>query len=532
MKLSSRVWILISSAILGMVVLGAVALYELRGVLHEERNAQLAILVELAHSAVSAAHEREKAGEMTREEAQQLAARTLGAFRKGDRYFWARGYGSDVNTIHPNPKRVGVVDEGGKEKGVQYRAALEGKTIGYLLAEGTRPGVKEKVPKLYAVTRFEPWDWIVGYGDYVDDLNATFRRNASVFAVIALLVVIGVAALALGISRTIFRQLGGEPRYASRIAVGVAGGDLSQEIAAGGGEDSLLHSMRTMQEGLRAMVGRIRAASEQITDTASGLKRRMDEVSQGAQQTSRAAASTAAAVQQMSSSIDQVSASARETEDDSRRAANLATQGEGLAVDAANEIRGIASGVDEAAAVVRGLVDRSREIDSMSGVIREIADQTNLLALNAAIEAARAGEQGRGFAVVADEVRKLAERTGAATQEITRTIRAIQGDTSTAANQMDRVREQVNAGVQLAENAASALREINQGAMATLEKTRGVAHATGEQSVTSASMADNVERIAAMVEAADASVSAAVDEVRKLDALARELHEVAVGFKV
>ena len=532
MKLSSRVWILISSAILGMVVLGAVALYELRGVLQEERNNQLAILVELAHAAVTAAHEREKAGEMSREEAQLLAAKTLGAFRKGDRYFWARGYGSDVNTIHPNPKRVGVIDEGGKEKGVQYRAALEGKTVGYLLAEGSRPGVKEKVPKLYAVMRFEPWDWIIGYGDYVDDLNATFRRNASVFAAIALLVVIGVGVLALGISRTIFRQLGGEPRYASRIAVAVAGGDLSQAIVAAGSEDSLLHSMRTMQEGLRAMVGRIRDASEQVTGTAGGLKRRMDEVSQGARQTAEATASTAAAVQQMSSSIDQVSASARETETDSRNAADVATRGEHLAVEAANEIRGISSGVEDAATVVRGLVERSREIDSMSGVIREIADQTNLLALTAAIEAARAGEQGRGFAVVADEVRKLAERTGAATQEITRTIRAIQADTATAANQMDRVRDQVNAGVQLAENAATALREINLGAMATLDKTRDVAHATREQSTTSASIANNVESISAMVDAADASVRAAVEQVRQLDALARELHEVAVGFKI
>ena len=234
----------------------------------------------------------------------------------------------------------------------------------------------------------------------------------------------------------------------------------------------------------------------------------------------------------MTVSIDSISTSARETESNSQQAFDLANRGEGLVTEAAGEIQNIASEMEEAATVVRSLVARSREIDSMSAVIREIAEQTNLLALNAAIEAARAGEQGRGFAVVADEVRKLAERTAVATKDITQTIHAIQRDTDTAATRMDGVRTLVERGVTLSEQAAEALREISGGAQATLEKTREVALASKEQSQASNSIAGNIERIAQMVDASDAAVRAALAQVRELDQLASELHDSAASFKL
>jgi methyl-accepting chemotaxis protein len=234
----------------------------------------------------------------------------------------------------------------------------------------------------------------------------------------------------------------------------------------------------------------------------------------------------------MTVSIAHISSSARETEENSQLSAELATTGEKLANDAANGIRRISSDIGETADLIRGLVVRSREIDTMSTVIKTIADQTNLLALNAAIEAARAGEQGRGFAVVADEVRKLAESTGRATQDITKTIHAVQLDTDVAASRMDGVSGQITLGVELAEKAAQALRDIKAGAQATLEKTRDVANAAREQSEASNSIAVNVERIAQMVEESDASVRSANAEVRQLDDLARELKQSAEKFKL
>ncbi|WP_434514168.1 methyl-accepting chemotaxis protein [Dechloromonas sp. ARDL1] len=532
MKLRTRILMLVIAAMLGLASLSLVALYELKSMMMDERRKELSDIAELAHASLTKIHEREKAGEFNREDAQKLARQTLGSFHKDDRYIFARGFSDDVIQIHPNPKRVGFVDKDGKAKGDQYRAALSGVRIGYLMGEGTRPGVTEKVPKLYAVIKFEPWDWMVGYADYVDDINTLFWQNISLFLTICSSVIAVVGILAFRLSRVILGQLGGEPAYASRLAEAVAAGDLTGEIEVRGADSSLLGSMRSMQDGLRQMVGRFRSASEQLAASSGSLKQHMDRVRLGTRQTTEATNSTAAAIQEMSASVENISESAHQTEGNSQSAVTLACHGEQLAVDAASEIRRISVNMDAATSVVQNLVQRSHEINSMSGVIRDIADQTNLLALNAAIEAARAGEQGRGFAVVADEVRKLAERTAAATQDITNTIHAIQGDTGTAASHMEAVRHQVLVGVDLAEKAAGALREISAGATTTLDKTRDVAHAAGEQSETSASIAQNVERISEMVESSEAAVEAAFEQVRQLDELARDLYQAAARFKL
>src|SRR6218665_604653 len=181
MKLKTRILWLCAATLLGLVVLSAVALTTLYRSMMNERTAQLSNLVLLAHAAAQKAHEQEKSGTLSREEAQKEAKRNIGSFVDKDKYFFVRGFTNDVNLVHPNPKRIGIVDEkGGKEAGVRYRAALQGKTIGTVTAPGTRPGAKEPVDKLYAIIKFEPWDWIIGFGDYVDDIEQTFWRNTAI----------------------------------------------------------------------------------------------------------------------------------------------------------------------------------------------------------------------------------------------------------------------------------------------------------------------------------------------------------------
>jgi len=161
----------------------------------------------------------------------------------------------------------------------------------------------------------------------------------------------------------------------------------------------------------------------------------------------------------------------------------------------------------------------------MTREVKDIAEQTNLLALNAAIEAARAGEQGRGFAVVADEVRKLAERTSLATTEIEQTIIGIQNDTVGAVEAMNTALPEVEAGVQLADSATESLRAIEAGARRTLDRVADVADATHEQSAASTSIAQRVEQIANMVEAT-------TETIRGTAATAHQLESIAISLKV
>jgi methyl-accepting chemotaxis protein/methyl-accepting chemotaxis protein-3 (ribose and galactose sensor receptor) len=524
-----------------MTVIAMAGLLQLRQSMYEERQSQIIQLLDIANAQLKYFNELENAGKLTREEAQARAKEAISAQRTKDNYFIVRNIADNMLLVHGTPSRVGKIDPGGKTldgRGVmdvyKEEIAKDPNGRGFVTLAAVRPGSEDKTlyKKLNGATLFQPWGWLVAIGFFVDDIDRAFWQDAVKMLLIGGLLIAVVGFLAFRTMRSLLGQLGGEPAYAVDIAQGIANGQLSRVIDNHGRPDSLLGAMRTMQDGLHAIVERFNRASATLAGASQQLREKTEQISQGSQLTAEATASTAAAVEEMTVSISHISDNARETESNSQQAADLATHGEQQANDAAAEIRRISEDIAAAAGLIRGLVDRAREIGSMSAVIKEIADQTNLLALNAAIEAARAGEQGRGFAVVADEVRKLAERTSGATQDITRTINAVQGDTDAAAARMDGVREQVAQGVDLVEKAAQALREINASARATLAKTRDVANAAREQSEVSNNIAGNVERIAQMVEEADASVHAVNAEARQLDALAAELNQAAAKFSL
>jgi len=176
-------------------------------------------------------------------------------------------------------------------------------------------------------------------------------------------------------------------------------------------------------------------------------------------------------------------------------------------------------------------VARAKQVSTIASVIKDIAGQTNLLALNAAIEAARAGEQGRGFAVVADEVRKLAERTSSATLEIEQMISGIQDDTVGAVEAMNAALPEVQEGVQLASSASESLLAIENGARRTLERVGEVADATKEQSSASTSIAQRVEQIANAVEETTATIRGTAESAHELENIASNLKQLISRFR-
>jgi aerotaxis receptor len=273
--------------------------------------------------------------------------------------------------------------------------------------------------------------------------------------------------------------------------------------------DAFVASVQATVQGMADMARHVDSATREVD---SGIRA----VFVSAQKQSEATSAAAAAVEEVTVSIGEVAEHARSTRDVAMNAGEVSREGAERSGAACVTINSLSETVKGSAAQVETLGQRSAEISQIAGVIKEIADQTNLLALNAAIEAARAGEQGRGFAVVADEVRKLAERTAKATQEISSMIALIQNDTRTAVDGMRAGATQVEQGVSLVHSSQEALQRIKHEMDDTIQRVNEISHASSEQQEAMTQLAQNVEQVATMTEQNVAVVSQAEGLVHKL----------------
>ncbi len=335
------------------------------------------------------------------------------------------------------------------------------------------------------------------------------------------------------IVHNLMKQLGGEPDYVSGIARQISVGDLTMSVAAKEGDAySMVASMKEMQEKLKKMVSEVQSNSDQVLRTATEVATASTQVAEGSRLQSEAASSMAASVEEMTVSIDQVSSNAEEAKAASIYSGELSKKGAEVIQSAASEMVHIESSVTGSAKVIEGLQQQADGITAIVNVIKEIADQTNLLALNAAIEAARAGEQGRGFAVVADEVRKLAERTGNSTREISTMIGNIQGATRETVSSMEVGANKVTGGVKLANQAGQSIQQIQSEANRVVQVITDIADSLKEQSAASRDIAVNVERIAQMSEENSAAVQNTSSAANRLEELAVSLQTTIGQFKV
>ena len=285
-------------------------------------------------------------------------------------------------------------------------------------------------------------------------------------------------------------------------------------------------------ESFQTIIGKVFFNSVEVARASQQLISEANRVASGSIQQRDAALATASAMNQLTENMNQVSQNATETAGISETSSNLSAEGVTIVQNASAEMVRISASVTQSAQVVYALGERSKAISGIVQTIREIADQTNLLALNAAIEAARAGEQGRGFAVVADEVRKLAERTAKATGEISQMISAIQGETQSAIVSIEAGTGQAKNGADLAQQAASSLERINSGARVTMEKVDAIASAVAQQSRAGHTIADHVTSIMEMAETNSAAAEKALSEANQLDYLASNLKEIGNVFKL
>jgi methyl-accepting chemotaxis protein len=358
------------------------------------------------------------------------------------------------------------------------------------------------------------------------------RESTLALAIAGVFLALGVG-VSLWILRDVMHQLGGDPAYAANVVRDIAQGDLSTSIATQPGDTaSLLAGMKQMQTALHDVIARINEAATRLGDASQSLAATAQQVADGSSQQSDSASSIAASVEEMTVSINMVSDSANTAHSLAEEARRLSIEGAKHVQETVGEMNTIASSVDSSARVVRQLGEQSQKISGIVGVIREIADQTNLLALNAAIEAARAGEQGRGFAVVADEVRKLAEKTTTSTQEIADMIGEIQHGTQTAVRQMEAGSTQVETGVVVANATGTAMSSIEGGAGKVLTAVDEISTALKEQAVASNQISQGVEKIAQMTEENSAAVNAVSQAAAELQKLAGDLKANVNRFRL
>ncbi|MCE2981313.1 MAG: methyl-accepting chemotaxis protein [Betaproteobacteria bacterium] len=279
-------------------------------------------------------------------------------------------------------------------------------------------------------------------------------------------------------------------------------------------------------------VGRIKVDAARLSGASTSVASATRDIAGQAHAQSEAASSTAASVEEVSVSISQVAEHAEQTQGIAQQATALSENGRETMRKAAQSMTRLAGSVQESAGLIEALSRRSAEISTIVEVIRDISEQTNLLALNAAIEAARAGEQGRGFAVVADEVRKLAERTGASTTEISALTGTIQSEVASAVAQLKQSTAQVNEGVGLSAEVEQALAQIQDGAGSTRNFVGDIAWAAAEQRTASQDIARHVENIARMAEDSNRAIVVATDAARDLETLATAVNSQVSQFRV
>ncbi|TCD24318.1 methyl-accepting chemotaxis protein [Pseudomonas sp. IC_126] len=528
-RIGQRVWMLTLGFGVVVVLFTWWMVASLQRSLTEEKMAAVDAALTTAVRVMEHYEGKARAGEITLPEAQTGAMEVIGTIRYlGDHYLWINNM-DFVWLMHPvSPQLVGrdlrdLKDKAGKPfvqqlvDGVRSNGSMR---LEYLWP---RPGATEPELKLTEARGFKPWSWMVSSGIHPADIDAAVNREVTTALLVGALIL---AALA-GFSMLLIRSITGPLRETVTTLEKAAEGrtDLTVRLPTQGRDElaQMAGSFNTLMEAASGVVGQVTQANLKLMTASEDLSQITSGAQRDAERQESETISLAAAMNEMVATVQEVARSASLAADSTKQTEAEAAQGRRMVEQTMQEIADLTGDLSQARSVVEKLAKDSHDIGTVLDVINGVAEQTNLLALNAAIEAARAGEHGRGFAVVADEVRSLAQRTQRSTQEIHAIIERLQSGATTAVERMARNAEKAQSTMEQAARAGESLGAITVAVSTINDMNLQIATAAEEQTATAEEINRSVNGIRDTASSAGQTVTRTRAASTELRLLAQEL---------